>query len=126
MAYRQLIILWYGLSPVNHFCRVKVETMSNKIWNNFELPKDVGKNNITVPSRVPDENYVSVSPSSVSRSNKEAPVYDMIHKIIKTLTNGLVITFDNKSYGLYEMHTPTKKGGRTRKHHNKKRNTRKH
>ena len=100
--------------------------MSEQYWNEFELPKYVEKNNITVPPRVPDKNYVSVASSSVSRSKEEAPVYDMIHKIIKTLTNGLVITFDNKSYGLYEMQNPTKKGGRTRKHHNKKRNTRKH
>jgi hypothetical protein len=100
--------------------------MSKQHWNNFELPNHVEKINITVPSLVLDENYVSVPSSSVSRSKEEAPVYDMIHKILKTLTNGLVITFDDKSYGLYEMHNPTKKGGRTRKHHNKKRNTRKH
>ena len=99
-------------------------------WNNFKLPN-------SVPSQQPLElvpmehlnssnHFTNLPPSAVSRSNAEAPVYDMIHNILKVLTNDLVITFDGKSYGLYEMHKPTAKGGRTRKHHSKKRRTRKH
>jgi hypothetical protein len=102
----------------------------SKHWNDFKLPNNVPSQQLLEPVPMEHPNspnhFTNLASSAVSRSNAEEPVYDMIHNILEVLTKNLVITFDDKSYGLYEMHKPTAKGGRTRKHHSKKRRTRKH
>ena len=65
------------------------------------------------PKLTRNQQYISPDSSSVSPSNND-----------NNIVNNMIIEINGKKYGLYKLHTPTRRNGGKR--HNKKRHTRKH
>jgi hypothetical protein len=64
------------------------------------------------PKLTRNQRYISPNSSNVSLSNND------------NIVNNIIIEINGEKYGLYKLHTPTRRNGGKR--HNKKRHTRKH
>ena len=96
------------------------------------------------PPLIRNQEYISLNPSNVLLSNVDTTNVKMIKpKLTRTqryispdsssvslsnndnnIVNNMIIEINGKKYGLYELHTPTRRNGGKR--HGKKRHTRRH
>ena len=71
--------------------------------------------NMMKPKLTRKQRYITPNSGNVSLSNVDTT---------NNIVNNMIIEINGEKYGLYKLHTPTRRNGGKR--HNKKRHTRKH